>query len=250
MKSSQPIAALVAVLVFGALFVGPAAAVQSSPTDLPEESEVGAEFEATFELTELFDEFNEWTLSAQTELDNSTWTVRQYNQAGDEISRVDTDGQSVSQAVDLDEGTATIEVRVTGTTPEVDEWSYDPPDSFVAANFTQERDGGTADEIASHESHHYTTESKDARDAIDRAQGEVGDSGDARSSLDSAVSAYESGNFENAINLAERAEDEASQSQLVRNSLIGVGVVIVLLLVIGGGYRVYKSRQKGPTRLK
>ena len=250
MKSSKSLAVLVAVLLLGALFTGSAAAVQSNPTDLPEESEIGTEFEATFELTELFDEFNEWTLSAQTELDNSTWTIRQYNQAGDELSRVDTDGQSVSQTIDLDEGTATVEVRVTGTTPEVDEWSYDPPDSFVAANFTQERDGGTADEIASHESHPYTTESKEAREAIDRAQGDVGDSGDARSSLDSAISAYEGGNFENAISLAERAEDEASQSQLIRNGMIGVGVVIVLLLVIGGGYRVYKSRQKGPTRLK
>ena len=252
MTSSKLLAVFVAVFMFGALFAGSAAAVQSTPTDLPEESEVGTEFEATFELTELFDEFGEWTLSADTQLQNSTWTIRQYNQAGDEISREDTDGQNATQAVDIDEGTARVDVRVTGTTPEVEEWSYEPADSFVVANFTQEREGGSDRDIATHESHHYITESKDAREAIDRAHQSVEGSGSdsARSSLDSAISAYESGNFENAVNLAERAEDEASQSQLIRNALIGVAVVVVLALLVAVGYRVYKSRQKGPGRLR
>ena len=252
MRRSKLVAVLGSVLMFGTLFAGSAAAVQSSPTDLPEESEVGTDFEATVELTELFEEFGEWTLSAETELENSTWTIRQYNQAGDEISREDTDGQNATQAVDIDDGTARVDVRVTGTTPEAEAWSYDPPDSFVVANFTQEREGGSDRDIDTHRSHHYTTESKDAREAIDRAQESVEGSGSdsARSSLNSAISAYESGNFENAIDLAERAEDEASQSQLIRNALIGVAVVIVLALLIGVGYRVYKSRQKGPGRLR
>jgi len=252
MRRSKLVAVLGAVLMFGTLFAGSAAAVQSSPTDLPEESEVGTDFEATFELTELFEEFGEWTLSAETELENSTWTIRQYDQAGSEIQREDIDGQNATQAVDIDDGTARVDVRVTGTTPEVEAWSYDPPDSFVVANFTQEREGGSDRDIDTHRSHHYTTESKDAREAIDRAQESVEGSGSdsARSSLNSAISAYESGNFENAIDLAERAEDEASQSQLIRNALIGVAVVIVLALLIGVGYRVYKSRQKGPGRLR
>ena len=252
MRRSKLVAVLGSVLMFGTLFAGSAAAVQSSPTDLPEESEVGTDFEATVELTELFEEFGEWTLSAETELENSTWTIRQYDQAGSEIQREDIDGQNATQAVDIDDGTARVDVRVTGTTPEVEAWSYDPPDSFVVANFTQEREGGSDRDIDTHRSHHYTTESKDAREAIDRAQESVEGSGSdsARSSLNSAISAYESGNFENAIDLAERAEDEASQSQLIRNALIGVAVVIVLALLIGVGYRVYKSRQKGPGRLR
>jgi len=250
MRSSGFVAAFVALVVFGTLFVGSAAAVESTAQDLPEESEVGTDFEATFEVTELFDEFEEWTLAAQTELDNSTWTIRQFNQAGDQISRTDTDGGAAFDSIDIDDGARTVEVRVTGTTPEIEGLSYEPPDRFVAANFTLERDGGTERAIGEHESHHYTEESREARLAIDSASETVGDSGDARSSLDSAISAYESGNFENAITLAERAEGEASQSQFIRNAALGVGAVIVLAVLLGGGYWVYKSRQKGPSRLK
>ncbi len=251
MRSSKLVAAVVAVLLFGTLFAGSAGAVGSSPQDLPEESEVGTDFEATFEVTELFDEFEQWTLVSETELDDSTWTIRQYNQAGSEISRQDVDGQTALDSIDIDDGTATVEVRVTGTTPELGNLSYDPPDRFTVANFTLERNGGTERSIGQHESHHYTEESREARAAIDRASDAVGDSGgDARSSLDSAISAYENGNFENAVTLADRAENEATQSQLIRNALLALGAAIVLVALIGGGYWVYKSRQQGPSRLK
>jgi hypothetical protein len=251
MKSSTLAAALVALMLFGTLFVGSAAAVESSPQELPEESEVGTDFEATFEVTGLFDEFERWTLVANTELDNATWTIRRYNQAGDELSREDSDGASATEPIDIDDDTARVEIRVTGTTPELGELSYEPPDRFVAANFTLERAGGTERSIGSHESHHYTAESRQAREAIDSASESVGDSGgDAKESLDSAISAYEGGNFENAVDLAERAEGEASQSRLIRNVLLGVGAVIVLAILVGGGYWVYNSRQQGPSRLK
>ena len=251
MKSSALGAVFVALLLFGTLFVGSAAAVDSSSQELPEESEVGTNFEATFEVTSLFDEFERWTLVTNTELDNATWTIRRYNQAGDELSREDTDGASATEPIDIDDDTARVEIRVTGTTPEIGNLSYEPPDRFIAANFTLERSGGTERAIGSYESHHYTAESREAREAIDSASESVGDSGgDARDSLDSAISAYESGNFENAISLAERAESEASQSRLIRNALLGVGAVIVLAILAGGGYWVYKSRQQGPSRLK
>jgi hypothetical protein len=252
MKHSRVVVAFFVAVLVGSAFVGPAAAVQSQPDDLPEESEVGTDFEATFEITELFDEFESWTLSGETELENATWTIRQYDQAGGEISREDVDGATVSAPVDIEDGAATIEVRITGTTPEIEQLSYEPPERFVVANFTQEREGGTAEEIASHEAHHYTQESREARRTIDSASEAVegSGSGDAQDSLDSAVSAYENGNFENAIDLAERAEGEASQSQLIRNVAIGVGAVIVVAVLAFGGYRVYKSRQQDTSRLR
>lgn len=252
MKSSKLVAGTLAVLLFGTLFAGAALAVQSSAQEMPEESEVGTEFEATFEIDDLFDEFNTWTLAAETELENATWTVRQYDQGGSEISREETDGSEATEAIDIDDGTATVEVRVTGTTPELRNLSYDPPDQFVVANFTQTREGGTDREIATHGTHYFTAESKEARQAIDSARAAVEASGDddAESSLNSAISAYENGNFENAIGLAERAEDEAEQSQLVRTGLMVGGAVVVVALLAGVGYRVYKSRQKGPSRLK
>lgn len=252
MKSSKTVAAVFAVLLFGALFAGTTVAVQSNPQTLPEESEVGTDYEATFEITELFDEFESWTLTAETELDNATWTIRQYDQAGSEISRNEIDGQNATQAIDIEDGTASVEIRITGTTPEIGQLSYDPSQQFVAASFTQEREGGSNNDIATHETHYYTQDSREARQTIDQAQEAVdgSNSGNAQSSLDSAVSAYENGNFENAINLAERAEGEASQSQFRRNAMIAGAAVIVLLIVAFGGYRLYKSRQQGPSRLK
>jgi hypothetical protein len=252
MSNNTIVVALVAVLLFGTLLVGTTVAQQSSPQEFPEESEVGADFEATFEITELFDEYESWTLVSETELENATWTIREYDQAGGEISREDLDGQNVTTQVNIDDGTASIEIRVTGTTPAIEQFSYQPSDRFVAAAFDLEREGGTRDEIAVHESHHYTEDSKTAREAIDSAAEAVNDSGssDAQSSLDSAISAYESGNFENAINNAERAENEASESQTTRNALLGAGAVVVILVLLGGGYWLYKSRQQGPSRLK
>ncbi len=252
MKSSKIVATVFAVLLFGTLFAGTTLAVQSTPRDIPEESEVGADMETTFEITELFDEFESWTLAAETDLENATWTIWQYDQAGSEISREEIDGRNATQPIDIEDGTSSVEVRVTGTTPEIDELSYDPPDRFVVANFTQQREGGSANDIATHQTHHYTDESRDAREAIDGARESINGSGsdDARSSLDSAISAYENGNFENANDLAERAEDDASQSQLLRTGLIVGGVGITLLLIVFVGYRVYKSRQKGPSLLK
>lgn len=252
MKSSKLVVVLGAVLLVGALGTGSVAAIQSSPQDLPAESEVGADFETTFELTDLFDEFEEWTLVAETELENTTWTIVQYNQAGSETDRLETDGQNVSQSVRLDDGTATIEVRVTGVTPELDNLSYDPPDRFTVASFTQEREGGADRDIATYESHHYTEESREAREAIDRASEVVAESGSdaAQSSLDSAISAYESGNFENAIDLADRATEEAEQRQFIRTALLGLGALVVLVLLLGGAYWVYRSRQQGPSRLR
>jgi hypothetical protein len=253
MKSSKLVAVSVALLLFGSLFAGSAVAVESDPQNLPGESEVGTNVEATFEITDLFGEFREWTLSAETELENATWTIDQYDQAGDQVGdTTEIDGQTATEGVSLDDDTATVEVRVTGTTPEIEEFSYEPPQRFVVASFTQEREGGANRDIATHETHHYTQESRDARQTIDGARTAVEGSGsdEAQSSLDSAISAYESGNFENAIDLAERAEGEASQSQLIRNVLLVGGVVVAVLLVAAVGYRVYKSRQQGPGRLK
>jgi len=176
----------------------------------------------------------------------------------DDVRKVftDDDGSDIvavdDVTVDIEDGTASVEIRVTGTTPAIEQLSYQPPDRLVAANFTLEREGGASEEIASHESHHYTQESREARQAIDSASAAVegSGSGDAQDSLDSAVSAYENGNFENAVDLAERAESEASQSQLIRNAAIGVGAVVIVLVVAFGGYRIYKSRKQDTSRLR
>lgn len=242
---------LVAGLLALSLFAGGAAAVETS-ADVPEESEVGSDFRATVEVTDLFDEANEWTLRGETNLTNVTWTVTVYDQADTRLRQETYTEATFEEDIDTDGGTTRVEVEVVGTTPEIENHSYDPPETFTAAAFTEVRPGGTEHEIDAYEVHHYTEESKEARRAIDDARDAVERSGssDGRQSLESAISAYENGNFENAIRNAERAEDEASQSQFVRNAALIAGGAVVLLLVAGGGYYAYRSRQEAPSRLK
>ena len=248
--TSKLLSLLVVCALVTSAFVGPAAAVDSSTRNLPEESEVGTDVEATFELTQLFDEFEQWTLEGETELQDATWTVRFYDQAGNQIDSTET--SSLSEDVDIEDGVHRIEVRVVGTTPQVENYSYDPPQQFVAANLTQTATGGSQTAIGSYRVHHYTAESKEAREAIDSAREAVeassSDSGEAL--LQSAISSYETRDFESAIRDANSAEEEASQNRLLRMGAMGLIGVIVLVVLVGGGYRLYKSRQQTPSRLR
>lgn len=252
MKTSKLLSLLVAGLLLGSLLVGPAAAVETEAGDVPEEAEVGTDVEVTFEMTQLFDEFEEWTLQGSTDLTNVTWTVRQFDQADNQISQTSYDGQSFSEGVTIDDGTSRIEIRITGTTPPVENFTYQPPQNFTLASFVQARSGGTENQLGTYRVHHYTQESKEARNAIDSARTAVESSGSdsGQALLDSAISSYNNGNFENAKQSARRAEDEGSQRALIRNVALGIGGLVVLGVVLFGGYRLYKSRQQGPSRLK
>lgn len=252
MKASKPLSLLVAGLLVASLFAGAAAAVESTPEELSDESEVDSEFEADFELTELFSEFEEWTLRGETNVTDVTWTVTQFDQADSQVRQASHDGQTFEEDIDIDDGTNRVEVRITGTTPEVENWSYDPPETFTAANFTLTRAGGTERAIDSYAAHHYTEESKEARNALDSARDAVEASGDsdAESTFEDAVAFYNAGEFESATNTAERAEDQATQAATMRSALLVGAAAVVVLLLLGGGYYLYKSRQQGPARLR
>lgn len=249
--TSRALSALLAGLLAVSLFAGGAAAVETS-SDAPAESEVGADFQATYEVTDLFSDATEWTLRGETNLTNVTWTVTVYDQADTQLRQETYTDATFEEEIDTDGGTNRVEVEVVGTTPAIENYTYDPPETFTAAAFTEVRPGGTEHEIDSDEVHHYTTESKEARQAIDDARDAVERSGssEGQQSLESAISAYENGNFENAIRNAERAEEEASESQFVRNAALAAAGVVVLLLVAGGGYYAYRSREDAPSRLK
>ncbi|MES3516125.1 MAG: hypothetical protein PPP58_00510 [Natronomonas sp.] len=244
--------ALLMVVSLVALGAAPAAAVDSETDDLPEEVEVGAETEATFEFDNLFEDFESWTLRGETNMTNVTWTVRQFDAAGNQVRQTSTDGELVEADVDIDDGTDRVEVRVIGDAPEIESFRYDPPEEFRYAEFTLVRGGGTEQAISDYRVHHFTTESSEARAAIDAAAEAVEGSGssDAESSLQSAISAYEAGNFGNAIELAERAQSEADRASLLRTGLLVGGVAVVVLLLAGGGLYAYRSRQQEPERLR
>jgi TolA-binding protein len=252
MRSKALLSVLLAGLLAASLLAAPVAAVESAPQDAPEESEVDTGFNATYELTDLFADFEQWSLVGETELRSVTWTVTQYDQAGNQVRQDSFDGQTFSQTVDIESGVSRIEVSVTGTTPGFETPNYDPPQRFTAATFELNRRGGTQQDVATYETHHYTRQSRSTRGDIESAEDVVeSDGGDrSRETLQRAISAYEAGNYDNANQLADRAVNEAQRNQRVQSTLlVGGGAVVVIVLLVGG-YVLYQRRKQDPDRLR
>ena len=247
----EGLAVLLAVLLASVL-AGPVAAVDSSPQTAPDASEVDSEFDATYELTNLFEDFERWTLVGETELERVTWTVRQYDQAGNQVAQDSYNGQSFSRRVDIETGVSRIEVRVTGTTPTFGSPTYDPPQRFTAATFRLDREGGTQQAIDTYETHHYTQASNSTRQDVEQAERAVDQFGDegSRETLDRAVSAFEAGNYDNADRLADEATTEAQRNRRTRTTLLYGGAAVAGIALLGGGYYVYRSRRQSPDRLR
>lgn len=264
--SRWSVLALVAVLAFAAM--GTAAAIEVTENDTPEDGRVGDEYTGSITLGELYQnpDYTSWTLRGETELENVTWTVTTTDtDTGSQVDRQTFDGQTFNYTnVDAEANDANqITIEVTGTVPEVGNFTYPEAETFVVADLTQAREGGTTNDIETVEATHYTDESRaarqaiaDAEDAIDEADEAGGDTSTAEESVTSAVSAYEGENFGNAEDLAERARTEANdatesvESTEQRNQLLlygGVGVVVVAL--VGGGVYWYRQQQDDYSRL-
>jgi hypothetical protein len=250
--------ALLLVLAVALAAVSPAAAVASVEADgVPGEAAVGEEVTVTYTLNELYsgDTPRQWTLQGETNLTNATWTVTAYDNAGDQVGQSQSyGGESFQQQVDADSDVAELEVTVTGTVPEVSEWSYDPEERFLVTEFTEVRDGGGTTNIDSFDAHHYTADSKEARQTIADAEAAIADAesggadvSEAENTLENAVNFYENGDFENAISNAEDARSEAEDSESsaqTRSMLLYGGVGLVALLALGGGgYLLYQRQQ-------
>jgi hypothetical protein len=242
-------ALLATALVVGLLAVAPVAAVTVSDENLPEEQRVGQEDAATFTLSELYTDYETWTLRGETNLTEVTWTVRKFDQAGNQISQQSYGNATFNESVDIEEDTSTIEVRVTGAAPEVRNYTYDPAQNFTFADLTLVRPGGGTERIERYSVHHYTEDSKTARMALDEARRTLDDTGgsqEARNQFERAVIAYENPNFELAKSLAEDAENSARQAQRTRdrNQLLLYGAIglLVLLAAVGGIY-YYQSQR-------
>ena len=251
------------VLAFVVLLVAaatPAAAVAATAEGVPGETAVGDEVTSTFTITEPFKNpsLEQWTLYGQTEMGNVTWTVTLYDQTGSKVGQQSYDGANFThEGISADSGVSEIRVRVVGTTPSIEQFTYQPKEEFVVATLQQVREGGTSNEIGSWSAHHYTAGtasepgSREARQAIQSAEAAIAgtnaDTSEAEAVLDNAVSAYEAGNFGNAVDLANQAENNAKKARKSseRNELLiyGAGGLIGLLVLVGGGYFVYQSRQ-------
>lgn len=258
-SSRRTVLALLALAV--ALVVAtPTAAISASGGDVPEEAQVGEQITVSIELTELYtDAPNSWTLGARTNLTNVTWTVRRVGVDGNQIAERSYDGQSflTKTPISADENVAKVNVTIRGTVPKIENYTVEPKEEFVLAAFNRTREGGNTAKINTFRVHHFTQQSKKARNAIVDAEAAIAAAGgnvqDAEQQLDRAVSAYESGNFQNAISLANDARKTAQQQQQSqgRNRLLlfgGIGVAA--LIVIVGGVYYWRSRQDTYDKLR
>ncbi|WP_255197283.1 DUF4398 domain-containing protein [Halorarius litoreus] len=248
--------ALVVSLLLLTAAVVPAAAVSTSKDGVPDETAEGSEVTATYRFTELYSEFETWTLNGRTELSDVTWTVRKLDQAGNQINQTSYDGASFNESVDIGQDTAEIVVRVRGTAPTVENFTYDPAEQFTFARFQLRRQGGSNQQITADETHHFTEESKEARDEIESAQQAIDAAGgnqQAEQTLANAISAYNAGNFGNAVDLANQAEQRANQAQSSQNTtqlLLYGGIGLVVLLLVIGGLAYYRSQQDTYDKLR
>jgi hypothetical protein len=255
---SSKLYAVLAVCALLAAAVAPAAAVSVSETDAPDSAAVGSEVSLTITLADLYKDpqLEEWELDGETDLENPTWTVVFYDQTGSKIGQESFGGQEfTSDAISASEGVSEIEVQLTGTVPEVSEYTYDPQQTFTAAELNQIPPGGGSNEITTSEIHYYTSESQSAREALDSAATAIDDAGnpdDASNKFDQAVQAYESGEFDLATTLADEAETQAEQAKKTdnRNDLILMGVGALLVIgVVAGGVFYWRSQQDTHDRL-
>jgi hypothetical protein len=254
-RSSRVVLATLVVLLAATV---PAAAVSVTGEDVPEEAQVGTQVSATITIEELYQnpQSEQWQLSGATELTDVSWTIVYYDQTGSQVNLVEPTGQSFS-GVDIaaSSGTAEVEVRVTGTVPEVDSYSYDPAQRFQLMELTRGQQGGASDTVERWETHHYTERSASARTAIDEAGSAIetarsngANPADAQANYEDAVAAYNDGSFDVATNLANRATQQANQAQQSQQTqqliIYAVGGLLVLGLLVGGV--VYWRSQQGP----
>jgi cellobiose-specific phosphotransferase system component IIA len=254
-SKSATLVVLIALLVSAA---GTAGAISVTSEGVPEESAVGDRVSATVVIEDPFVEMNDqWTLAGSTELENVSWTVTVLQQ-GEEIDnggQATYGEQSFEQALNASNGGDTVEVEVTGDVPAVDNYTYQPRETYSLYDLNSIV-GSSESDLNASQVHHYTDESRTTRQAIDDAAAAINESGgnsEAESLLNNAVSSYENGNFDNAQDLAGQAQSQAEQAQQSQQTtqlaLYGVAALVVLL-VIGGGVYYWRSNQDEPSKLQ
>lgn len=249
MKSihSSELAAVLA-LVLGLSLAVPVAAVSTTAVTVPDEGEVGTEVEASYRISDLYEgnDPDEWTLRATTELEGVSWTVQKRKLSGD-VEPESHSGSTFETTISSDDGDDVVTVSVVGTVPPLAEPQYDPAETFSITRLDQVT-GAQENKLGEWNVHHYTASSREAREEIEDAQAVVDADApeDAQRELEQAISAYNAGNFENAIANAEDAQrtvDQADRSQSRMQAALYAGLGVLALLVVFGGVYYYQRRR-------
>lgn len=245
---SSRVTTLVVLFALGLVAAGPAAGLAVQDETAFNESRVGESVNTTVVVEDPFqDQPDQWTLRASTELENVSWVVT-IRQQGTQVNQTTYGGQTFEQDLDFENGGDEVVIEVTGDTPAVDNYSYEPRETYTLWSL-EAITGDSESELNETQIHHYTNDSKDARQSIDEAAEAINESGNpqgARDTLNNSISAYNNGNFGNAIDLADQAKEEAEQTQQSQQrtqTLIYAAVAVVALVLVGGGIYYWRQQQ-------
>lgn len=247
-------AILGALLVITLVAVGTAAAYSISG-NAPQEAEVGSTITVNATIENPFgseDGPEAWTVVGETGLNDANWRIETENIGAENGLKVGS-GSQISKRVSAANGTNTIVVSVTGTVPEANQYSFENQANVTALTVKQEI-SGSIQQSDSWTVKKFTTESKNARQAINAAidAGARNAGEEAQNALSNAIAFYNSGNFEKAIESANKAERLAKQQSGGGPSmlLIGGAVVLLLIVVVGGVAYVYQSNKSAGHKLQ
>ncbi|WP_247010034.1 hypothetical protein [Halorientalis litorea] len=250
-RSSES-AVVLALLVALVGATGGAFALSTSAENVPSNTTVGNEVSATVTVADPFaDAPSQWELQGETELRNVSWTVTVLDQ-GQQVDQRSYGGQSFSQALARAQGGDEVQIEVTGTVPEIQNYTYDPAESTDVARLSR-RTGDNTQEIGNWTTRPYTSESQEARNAIDTASRAIDNAGGSQSaerSLQQAISAYNSEDFDAAISNAEDARNAAQGAQQTQMLLYGAVGIVIVVVVVGGGIWYYRNQQDDYDKLR
>jgi len=234
---------VLAVLLALALGVaGTAMAIDFNEDNVPEEAEVGTTETVTVSYD--VDQNSPSTVEAESDLDDAVVSITASGPGAEESDS----GETAEVEVDPDQHSE-VEIEANGDIPEITEFDYENPDTEHVMALSVREDGAS---VGTWEIHRYTEDSQEARQALDDAREAVeGSSSDgAQSNFDRAVTLYNSGEFESAIETAQDAQDEAeSEGQMLQLLLTG-GAVLGVVALIGGGVYYWRSRQQDTYKLQ
>jgi hypothetical protein len=249
--------AALGVLLATVLIVSGTAGAVSFEAQPPESTQVGDSVSMEVTMTDAFEDPlpNSYTLQATTALNDAGFTIRATNVAGDTVIQEDVASDTATLQLNSQDGIDEVTIIVEGDVPQMSEFNYQDleVENYTAMKLSRVVDNGTSQlEGGVWSAHRYTEQSQKARTAIDEANASVQDasSSEAEDDLERAIAAYNSGNFQNAVSLAEDAQDTAEGNQQTTQLLLIGGAVIVLVAVVGGGAYVWKQRQQDTSKLR
>jgi len=239
---SSRVVVLVVLLALALGVAGTAMAIDFNEDDVPTEAEVGSTEMVTVSYD--VDQTSPSTVEAESELDDAVVSIT----ASGPGSEVSDSGDTAEVEVDPDEHSE-VEIEANGDIPEIMDYDYEDQDVENVVGLSVSEDGAS---VGTWEIHRYTEDSQEARQALDDARDAVEDSNSesAQSNFDRAVTLYNSGEFESAIETAQDAQDDAeSEGQMLQLLLTG-GAVLGVIALIGGGVYYWRSRQQDNYKLQ